>query len=232
MGSIFFEILNAGGFAAALNLITEKLSFAATTIKLPALALFVVGAIVAILVGTLGYKYIKLLSTICFAVAGYGVGVALLNTLKTSFSWNLPGFAGTIAGIVFLALLGFLAYKKFAYALFGVACFAGFVVTYLLYPNYVIAIAVGGVVAMLAMYFVRYAFVIITSFSAGAVLMEMISAMAPQAKLLQLEGFVGKALAIVAAVIFVSVQLQVTHKEAKKFRGPKRVKIRRVFDVW
>lgn len=232
MGSVFFEILNAGGYARALDLIAEKVSFLATTIKLPAIAMLVVGAIIAILVGTLGYKYIKLLSTVCFAVAGYGIGEALFKTVSNSFGWKLPDYAGIIVGVVLFALLGFLAFKKIAFAMFGVACFAGFVMMYLFLPNYVIAIAVGAVVAMVSMYFVRYAFVIITSCAAGAVLMAMISAMAPQVGLLQLGGLVGKILAISAALIFVSVQFSATKKESKKFQGPRRVKIRRVFDAW
>lgn len=232
MGSIFFEILNAGGVAPALNLISEKLSDLATTINIPALAMFVLGAIVALLVGSLGYKYIKLFSTICFAVAGYGIGEALFRTAKESFAWDVPDFVGTIAGVVLLALMAFLAYKKFAYALFGLACFVGFLVTYFFVPNYILAVAIGVVIAMLAMCFVRHAFAIITSLIAGYFLMAMISAMAPEVELLKLSSVVGNILAILATLIFVSVQLTGTKKEAKKFNGPKRVKIRRVFDVW
>ena len=232
MGSIFVEVLNAGGVAPALNLVSEKLSDLATAIKLPALAMFVLGAIVALLVGALGYKYIKLFSTICFAAAGYGIGEALFRTAKASFAWDVPDFANIIAGVVLLALMAVLAYKKFAYALFGLAAFIGFFVMYLLVPNYIIAIAVGVVVAMLAMCFVRYAFVILTSLVAGYFLMAMISAMVPAVSLLQLSGVVGNILAILAVLMFVSIQLTGTKKEAKKLNGPKRVKIRRVFDAW
>ena len=77
MGSVFFEILNAGGYARALDLIAEKVSFLATTIKLPAIAMLVVGAIIAILVGTLGYKYIKLLSTVSISFAALIVQFSL-----------------------------------------------------------------------------------------------------------------------------------------------------------
>ena len=232
MGSIFIEVLNAGGVAPALNLISEKLSDLATTINLPAIAMFVLGAIVALLVGSLGYKYIKLISTICFAVAGFGIGEALFRTAKESFAWDVSDVVGTVAGVVLLVLMAVLAYKKFAYALFGLACFVGFLVTYFFVPNYIIAVAVGVVVAMLAMCFVRYAFVIITSLVAGYFLMAMISAMAPAVELLQLSSVVGNILAILAALIFVSVQLTGTKKETKKLNGPKRVKIRRVFDTW
>ena len=234
MGPIFLEILNAGGYAAALNLIVEKLAAVAGIIKLPTIAVFVAGAILALLVGALGYKYIKLISTVCFAVAGYGIGEALFRNAQNVFSWQLPDFASKIAGVVLMLVLAFLAFKKIAYALFGVAGAAGFVAMYLFVPNYIVAAAVGVVVAMVAMYFVRWAFVIITSCAAGAVLMAILSAMVPSVGILQLSGVVGKVLAILAAIIFVSVQITSTKKEgAKKVGGgTRRVKIRRVFDAW
>lgn len=233
MGSIFFEILDAGSVASALNLITDKLSSAAETIKLPTIVMLALGAIVAVLVGTLGYKYIKLLSTICFAIAGYGLGGSLFEVAKAQYGWNVPDLVGTIVGVAMLLLLAFLAYKKFAYALFGVACFTGFILAYFIYPDYIIAIAAGVVVAMLSMYFVRYAFVIITSFGGGFAMIAMLSAIAPQVALLKLdEGFIGTFLAVIASLFFVSIQFTATHNEAKKHHGPRRVKIRRVFDAW
>ena len=237
MGSIFFEFLEAGGVLEALGLLTEKISSVATIIKLPELVLFILGAAVAVFVGCAGYKYIKLISTACFVVAGYGIGEALFETAKGHWSWNIPDFVGTVAGIVLLALLGYLAYKKFAYALFGVACFAGFMLAYYTYPNYLLAIAVGVIVAMLSMHFVRYAFVILTSFGSGCVLMAMIAAMFPQVTLLQQnEGFVGRFVTIVASLLFVAIQFYSTKGSGtganKLHNGKKRVKIRRVFDVW
>ena len=234
MGPIFLEILNAGGYAAALNLIAEKLAYVAGIIKLPTSAVFVAGAILALLVGAIGYKYLKFISTVCFAVAGYGIGEALFRNAQNAFAWQLPDFASKIAGVVLMLVLAFLAFKKIAYALFGVAGAAGFVAMYLFVPNYIVAAAVGVVVAMVAMYFVRWAFVIITSCAAGAVLMAILSAMAPTVGILQLSGVVGKVLAILAALIFVSVQITSTKKEgAKKVGGgTRRVKIRRVFDAW
>lgn len=240
MGSVFFEILGSGGITEALNLVNEKMSSLATIIKLPALVLFVLGAVAAILVGSVGYKYIKLFSTACFAVAGYGIGNALFDVAKAHWNWNVPNLIGTIVGLAFLALLGYLAYKKFAYALFGVACFTGFVLAYFVYPNYLLAIAAGVIVALLSMHFVRYAFVTITSFGAGFVLISMLSAIAPNSALLKLgEGFMGKFFAVIVSLLFVAIQFRTTGGIASgsgsdilKKHGPKRVKIRRVFDIW
>jgi hypothetical protein len=249
MSAIFFEILGAGGLSAALNLITEKLGSVATTVNVPAIAAYALGAVIAVLVGVFGYKYIKLLSAACFAVAGYGIGDALFNLVNTKFNLNLPAFVGIIAGVVLLAVLGFLAYKKVAYALFGVACFAGFVVAYFIYPNYLIALAIGVVVAFAAMYSIRTTFVAITSFAGGVTLIAMLSAIAPDVTQLRLgEGNIGKIIAIAAAFAFSALQYRITKgkKGSKgtkndniltgsklvKTLGPKRVKIRRVFDGW
>ncbi len=237
MVSIFSEILASGGIPEALNLLTEKISSLATVIKLPALVLFILGAVIAFFVGTLGYKYIKLLSAACFAIAGYGLGGVLFEVAKAHWSWNLPDFVGTIVGIALLALLGYLAYKKFAYALFGVACFVGFVLAYFVYPNYVVSIAIGVIVGMLSMYFVRYAFVTITAFGGGFALIAMLSAIAPNVAVLKLnEGFIGIFIAIVVSLFFVSLQFYATRGSGsgagKLLHGKKRVKIRRVFDMW
>lgn len=245
MGSIFFDILATGGIPEALNLLTEKISSFAEGIKIPALVLFVLGAIAAAFVGTTGYKYIKLVAAACFAVAGYGLGGALFELAKGHWSWNVPGFVSILAGIVVMALLGYLAYKKFAYALFGVACFTGFVLAYFIYPSYVLAIAIGVIIAMVSMYFVRYAFVTITSFVGGFTFIAMLSAIAPQIGMLKLhEGFMGKFLAVALSLVFVALQFYITRGYASagnnvgglgevfKKHGPKRVKIRRVFDMW
>ena len=236
MGSLFFEILASGGIPEALDLVTETLSSLATTLKIPALVLFILGAAAALFVGVMGYKYIKLIAAACFAVAGYGLGGALFSVAKAKWSWNIPDFVGVIAGIAVLALLGYLAYKKFAYALFGVACFAGFIFAYFVYPNYVLAIAVGVIVAMVSMYFVRYAFVVITSFGGGLTLIAMISAIAPDVGMLKLsEGFMGMFIAIVVSLSFTAIQFYRTPAgkgSSKLFQGKKRVKIRRVFDMW
>ncbi len=234
MGSVFFDILNAGDVASAFNIIVEKLTSAAAIIKLPTIAMFVFGAVLAALIGIFGYKYIKLVSTICFAAAGYGIGAGLFGLLKESYGWKIPDLVGIFVGIAILVLLGFLAYKKFAYALFGVACFMGFVLAYFVYPNYVVAIAVAIVIAMLSMYFVRYAFVFFTSSFAGFALVAMFSGMLPRAPLFDLYGSIGKVLAIILVVIFAAIQLRMSRKEAKKYgqRGVRRVKIRRVFDAW
>ncbi len=244
MSSVFFEILGAGGIAEALSLVTEKLSNLADKTKLPAMLMFVLGAAVAIFIGVAGYKYIKLISTACFGVAGFIIGEKLFEVAKAHWSWKLPDVVGTLVGLVALALLGYLAYKKFAYALFGVAGFAGFILAYFIYPHYLLAIAAGIIAAMISMYFVRYAFAIITSFGAGFTFMGMVSAMFPEIAMFKLnEGFMGKFFAVSAFLIFVAIQFYITGGGVKKvggvadvierqFNGKRRVKIRRVFDAW
>lgn len=232
MGSVLLKILNAGGIGGAINEVTNiVVSFAGG--KISEKVVLAIGLILAVLVGILGYKYIKLLSTTVFAAMGFVIGFAGFKMVKGHFGWNIPDVIAYLVGAVLLVLLAYLAYKKFAYALFVIAGGIGFVAGYFIYPNYFVAAALAIVVAMLAMSFVRYGFVAILSVSAGFLFVGMISAMVPNIRLLSLtEGFVGKLLAIVIALVFAAIQLRLSHVEIKKLRGPRRVKIRRVFDTW
>ena len=232
MGSVLLKILNAGGIGGAINeLINTVISF--TGGKIPEKAVLIAGLVLAVFIGILGYKYIKLLSTAFFAVAGYIIGSAGFGVIKGHFGWNIPNVVSYLVGVALLILLAYVAYKKFAYALCIIAGGIGFLAGYFIYPRYLVAAAVAVVVAMLAMCFVRYGFTAILSVTAGFLFMGMISAMVPDVRLLSLtEGFVGKLIAIVLSLIFVAIQLHMSHVEIKKLRGPRRVKIRRVFDTW
>ena len=232
MGAVLLKILNAGGIGGAISEVTNMI-VSAVGGKIPEKVILVAGMILAILIGTLGYKYIKLLSTAIFGVVGYAIGHVGFNMVKGHFGWNVPGAVSYLLGIAVLVLLGYLAYKKFAYALFAIAGVVGFVAGYFIYPSYFVGAAVAIVVAMVAMNFVRYGFVGILSVSAGFIFMGMISAMVPNLRLFSLsEGFVGRLIAIIISLIFVAIQLYLSRSEAKKLRGPRRVKIRRVFDTW
>ena len=242
MGSVFTGILNAGNVGAAINVINDQLNSLAGKINVPSIAMFIVGAVIALLVGLFGYKYIKLLSMVVFGAAGYAIGEKIFSIFKSNPDANIHDAFKYVFGIALLALLGYLAYKMFAYAMFGMACAFGFLVCYFLYPSYFVAIAGGIVVAMLAMNYVRYAFIGILSVVAGFLTMGMLGGMFPDVKLLSLtEGIVGQLLAVVLAVLFIAFQLRFSNGQSKAGvlggkilgkSGPKRVKIRRVFDAW
>ena len=180
MGSIFFEFLATGGAPSSVVWATDKLTVLAGVMKIPAIVLFILGAAVALFVGLFGYKCVKLLCGIGFGVAGFAIGHELFTFLNGHFGWKLPGFIAIIVGGILLIGLGFLAFKKFAYALFGLIGFLVFVFAYFVYPNYLIAAVAGVVVALLSTYFVRMATAIITSFIGGFTLVGMLSAILPQ----------------------------------------------------
>ena len=217
MGSTVLEFLGTGNIPKALIWVTEKLSAFAASIKIPALVMFILGALVAAFIGAVGYA----------------IGYALVNFASGRFGWKIPGFVGIIVGFVLLGVLGFLAFKKFAFALYGFIGVTVFVVTYFMFSNYVIALAIAIVVAMLSLCAVRWATIITTSFIGGFTLIAMIWAAIPQFEALNFNaGITGEIIAIVASVAFMVIQLVSTKPAKKVAQGPKRVKIRRVFDGW
>lgn len=243
MGAVFTDILNAGSVVGAMNVINDAIVSTAQKINVSAIAIFIVGAIAAILVGLFGYKYIKLLSMISFGAAGYVIGEKFFSILKADKGEGLPEQCKYLLGIVAMVLLGYLAYKMFAYAMFGMAGAVGFLICYFFYPSYLVAIAGAVILAMIAMCYVRYAFIAIFSAVAGTVTMGMISGIFPDVKLLSLsDGIVGSILAFVLMAVFFMFQLHTSAGQTKTGilgggkilgkSGPKRVKIRRVFDAW
>ena len=234
MGSGFEKFLNAGGIGGAISEIVNTAVFWVGD-TIPEMAILVFGLLLAIFFGSFGYKYVKLFSTVIMGIMGYVIGSEVLfYIIKDNSIWEISEYAPYLFGASALVLFAFLAYEKFAYALFLVSAFIGFLIGYFIFPNYFLAAAVSLVVAMLTMGFVRVGFVILSSVSAGFFFIGMISAMAPDVKLLSLsEGIVGKLLAVIATLIFVVIQLQLSRPDALKARGgSKRVKIRRVFDTW
>ncbi len=234
MDSTLLNILNSG-VGGAIEIITDKLVAVASSINVPGTVVLILGLIFSLALGVLGYKYIKLVATMVFAIAGYIIGSEVFKIVNAHFAWDLPGTFAYLAGIALMLILGYLAFKKFAYGLFGVAGVAGFLLAYFIYPSLFLAIAAGVVVAMVSMYFVRYAFVTIFSVSAGFLFMGMLSALIPTLGLISLtKGFVGKMLAMFIACAFVALQLGLTRNESTVLKplGKKRVKIRRVFDTW
>lgn len=241
MDSALLRVLNAGGFGKTMEMIVQKAVSVAGSINIPEKVVLVLGLLFAVAVGVFGYKYIKLITTAVFGVGGFIIGYEVFQRANGHFNWDLPDFCNYIAGALVLILLGYLAFKGFVYALFGFAALAGFVGAYILHPNYFLAIAAAVIVAMVAMFFVRYAFIVILSAGAGWLFMGMLSALVPGVEQFSLiTGYVGEILALALALIFTVVQLaQSSGKSATaknsifgKAAGTKRVKIRRVFDMW
>ena len=240
MGKVLLEILEKGFVGAIHEVINIVVSFLGG--KIPEKAILIVGMVLAILVGTLGYKYIKLLSTTVFSIVGFVIGFAGFRMLKAQFAWNIPETVDYVVGIVVLAFLGYLAYKKFSYALFTIAGATGFLIGYFISSRYLegassthywVGAAAAIVIALVAMSFVRYGFISVLSVGAGFTFMAMLSELFPSIRFFSTsEGFVGILLAIIIACAFAAIQCYLSRKEAKIFKGPRRVKIRRVFDTW
>lgn len=234
LGSIFVQIVKAGGVGAVLEMINVKLGMIAESLKLPAMLFFLLGAALAIFVGVCGYKYIKLLSTILFALIGYAVGFEFFHLVKAHFAWEkLPNVLAHVVGLLILALFAYLAYKKFSYALFGIVGIVGFILSYFVIHSVFFAVAGAIGVALLSMFFVRYAFIVLTSLCSGFVLISMMHGIAPSVSLLNIsKGYVGLLLALVVSLIFAVIQIAISNKEINKNKGPKRMKKRRTFDTW
>ncbi len=257
MDSALLKVLNAGSIGAALEMVIGKIVSVAAGINVPEKVVLVLGLILVALVGAFGYKYIKLLTTGVFAVAGFVIGFEVFTVVNRHFAWNLPGACAYIVGVVMLFGLGYLAFKKFAHALFGMAALAGFVGAYLVHPDYFLAIAAAVIVSMVSMYFIRYAFTAIIASAAAFVTVSLVSSLVPTLTWASLTtSTTGKWVALGVAIVYFIIQMIPARKDSafsvsaaasaaaassssfssnsilNRVMGKKRVKIRRVFDIW
>ena len=145
--------------------------------------LFVVGAVLALVVGLFGYRLLKLVAAVGMGAVGFSVGTALFDfLLLQGILPELPEVAAYAFGGVLALVFGFLGYKKYTYALFygAFAILSGFV--WGLTGDAAIATGLGLFLAIIAVLIVRVATVLLTSFvgsflvvgCAGQMLTEMI----------------------------------------------------------
>ncbi len=215
--NIFAELMQTDLFSLLSNL-TTALNDGAAALGIPALVFQIAALVLAAVVGIFGYKLIKLLTAVAAGVVGYYlVGAELYFLVCSWFNLTLPDWAVYIPAAVFAILFFFLAFKKFSYTFYTVMGIIGVVLTYFYSQNILLAIGGGLFLALLAMYMIRFAFVLLTSLAAGFVGVSVLSAVLPDVAILKisLENWIGIAIAGGVALVFIIIQMIITRNDQK-----------------
>jgi len=217
MGSLFLKVLAAGDIATVLARANAKIAAFAESISVPAFIFYVLGAVLAVGAGFLGYKLIKLLVSLSFTVVGYALGEELYLLVAGYFKLESFDWLAYVAGAVVAILFFFLAFKKFSYAFCAVMGVVGFMLGFFYVHDVSLALGCGIVLALVCMFMIRPAFILLTSGGGAFVAVSMVSALLPDVSYLKLnEGYIGLLVALGLTVLFVLVQVLTTHGDAKK----------------
>ena len=152
-------------------------------------AMFVAGAILAAVIGLLGYRLIKPIMGIFIGLVGYFAGVELFRYLRetTSVIAKAPEWTGYIVGAVIALMVMSLGFAKFSYAMFTLFAVIGYnFIARELPGRWLIAVAGAVVLALLSILVVRFSFILLTSAVGGFGLVAYLGELLPKANFLQL----------------------------------------------
>ncbi len=213
--NIFAELMQTDLFSL-LSTMTNALNDGAAALGIPALVFQIAALVLAAVVGIFGYKLIKLITAVAAAAAGYFIGAELYTLVCSWFSFNFPEWVIYIPAAVCALLFFFLAFKKFSYTFYTVMGLIGFVLAYFYTQNLVISIGGALFLALLSMFVIRFAFVLLTSVVAGVVGVTMVSAILPDVAILKisLDNWIGFAIAGGAALVFIIIQMLITRNDS------------------
>ena len=189
----------------------------ADSIGIGAIWFFAVGLALMLVFGFGGYKLVKLITALSFGGVGYFVGVALFHFLQERAEW-LPAWCVYVVGGLVAVLFLLMAFAKFSYALFAMFALAGYFVTAFYFND--VKIALGGAIflAMLSVFFIRWVYILTSSFLCGFFALSFLSQILPDVERLQMEegNWFSLCCALALTLVFAVCQLVVTRKEKKK----------------
>lgn len=183
--------------------------------KIPELAFGIVGIILALLLGFVGYKLIRPTVSLLVAYAGLIVGDRLFRVLDVHWI-NMPNWLSWLFATLIAILFASLAFARASYVWAILAGVGGYC-TVLFYVDSV-TLALGGafVAAILVSYLVRTSYVLISGMAAGLLTVQFLFVIFPKATVFDLG--IDKPMSLIiagcAALIFILTQFA-----TNRFRG-------------
>lgn len=206
----FLRGMTIGGFSLLREINVLIKDFAAS-IGVSDIVLFAVGIAIAVVLGVLGYKVIKLTVSLGSAVIGYYAGKELFLLWEAEIG-DLPDWTVYIFGAVIAAILIALTFWKFSYAWF---CIVGAVVYALVWcvapERHLLMLAAALAAGFLAVAMLRTTFVLLQSFACASLGVSFLSACLPNVTWLQISSDTyGMAVVAAVAVVFAVIEILIS----------------------
>jgi len=203
----------------AMSAFNEVIKGWATSLNIPAIVFYAVGAVLALILGLFAYKAIRLLMGLTAgAVAYFLIGGTVCDLVLSIFNFQLHDVVRYIICGVFAVLFFIIGFAKFRYVILGLMAAIGYVVTLFYTSPYIEGVvpAIAGAIllAILSVLFLRLAYIVATSFAFGCMMVYMLSCAFPQVEVLNMqENWLALAIAGGVALLMMIVQLLITHNQ-------------------
>ena len=192
----------------------DQLADLAERMNVDSLVLYIAAGVLAVLVGLAGMHLAKLFCMVGLGGVGYLIGVELFGYLQSNVDvlTKWPDFLSYIFGIVIALVFCVFGWKKCLYVMYATFALLGYSLV-IQYATKNVLLAVGGAVllAMIASFIMKVAFIALTSAVGGFAMVSILGAIWSDVSILQL-GFDNNAIwvAVGAAVVMMIVQLITT----------------------
>lgn len=205
--STYIEEATSMDVLEVLNKVNDLLVRGAEKVKIPQVAMFLIAAVLAVVIGVMGYRLMRPAVAILLGLFGLAVGVELIEALPKLPTW-VPEWTPWIVGILVAAAFFFMGYFRPQSSLAAISALAGYFLVSFYTDNVVLAWGGAILLALITAHLVRSSLIWITGIASGFFTVSFLSCVFPKVEQLQIgyDNWIGFVIVGVAVIFYVFVQ--------------------------
>ena len=205
--STYIEEATSMDVLEVLNKVNDLLVRGAEKVKIPQVAMFLIAAVLAVVIGVMGYRLMRPAVAILLGLFGLAVGVELIEALPKLPTW-VPEWTPWIVGILVAAAFFFMGYFRPQSSLSAISALAGYFLVSFYTDNVVLAWGGAILLALITAHLVRSSLIWITGIASGFFTVSFLSCVFPKVEQLQIgyDNWIGFVIVGVAVIFYVFVQ--------------------------
>ena len=205
--STYIEEATSMDVLEVLNKVNDLLVRGAEKVKIPQVAMFLIAAVLAVVIGVMGYRLMRPAVAILLGLFGLAVGVELIEALPKLPTW-VPEWTPWIVGILVAAAFFFMGYFRPQSSLAAISALAGYFLVSFYTDNVVLAWGGAILLALITAHLVRSSLIWITGIASGFFTISFLSCVFPKVEQLQIgyDNWIGFVIVGVAVIFYVFVQ--------------------------
>ena len=205
--STYIEEATSMDVLEVLNKVNDLLVRGAEKVKIPQVAMFLIAAVLAVVIGVMGYRLMRPAVALLLGLVGLAVGVELIEALPKLPAW-VPEWTPWIVGILVAAAFFFMGYFRPQSSLAAISALAGYFLVSFYTDNVVLAWGGAILLALITAHLVRSSLIWITGIASGFFTVSFLSCVFPKVEQLQIgyDNWIGFVIVGVAVIFYVFVQ--------------------------
>lgn len=205
--STYIEKATSMDVLEVLNKVNDLLVRGADKVKIPHVAMFLIAAVLAVVIGVMGYRLMRPAVAILLGVFGLAVGVELIQAIPKLPAW-VPDWTPWVLGVLVALAFFFMGYFRPQSSLAAISALAGYFMVSFYTDNVVLAWGGAILLALITAHLVRSSVIWITGIASGFFTVSFLSRVFPKIEQLQIgyDNWIGFVIIGVVVIFYVFVQ--------------------------